>query len=227
MQWEETIALILVVTEKNDAATQIARLLSDAGAPKADKVYSTPIYRFNHKGDEWVTIGLRGHILAPDFPTELKFDEERGWYGVDADGKTMDADLPPTLPTPPFENKRRPYLADGINIKGWNVKSLPYLVWAPIEKVPAEKEIIRSLKNLAKKADAIVIGTDFDREGELRATSRSRVAAALATSAPQVACRRRRSRSSSSGRRSATPSCPRTTGCSPVSSPTTARTPSR
>ena len=67
--------MILVVTEKNDAATQIARLLSDVGAPKADKVYNTPIYRFSHEGDEWVTIGLRGHILAPDFPTELKWDE--------------------------------------------------------------------------------------------------------------------------------------------------------
>ena len=30
-----------------------------------------------------------------------------------------------------------------------------------------EKEIVRSLKNLAKKADEVVIATDFDREGEL------------------------------------------------------------
>ena len=45
--------------------------------------------------------------------------------------------------------------------------SLPYLVYAPIEKLPKEKDIIRSLKNLAKKADSIVIATDFDREGEL------------------------------------------------------------
>ncbi|MEE1159229.1 MAG: hypothetical protein UHS51_07375, partial [Atopobiaceae bacterium] len=58
----------LVVTEKNDAATQIARLLCDVGKPKADKVYNTPVYRFKHAGEEWVTIGLRGHILAPDFP---------------------------------------------------------------------------------------------------------------------------------------------------------------
>ena len=29
----------LVVTEKNDAAQQIARLLSESGRPKADKVY--------------------------------------------------------------------------------------------------------------------------------------------------------------------------------------------
>ncbi len=40
-------------------------------------------------------------------------------------------------------------------------------MWAPIGKVPAEREIIRALKNLAKKADRIIIATDFDREGEL------------------------------------------------------------
>ncbi|MDO4798473.1 MAG: DNA topoisomerase I [Coriobacteriales bacterium] len=157
----------LVVTEKNDAATQIGRLLCDVGRPKADKVYNTPIYRFQHDGEEWVTIGLRGHILAPDFPKELKFSDEQGWYGVSADGEVMPANVPDGLARPPFATKRKPYLADGIDIKGWKVPSLPYLVWAPIEKLPAEKEIIRALKNLAKKADEIVIGTDFDREGEL------------------------------------------------------------
>ena len=45
--------------------------------------------------------------------------------------------------------------------------ALPYLVYSPIEKRPKEKDIIRSLKNLAKKADSIIIATDFDREGEL------------------------------------------------------------
>ena len=54
-----------------------------------------------------------------------------------------------------------------MHLKGGKTASLPYLVWAPIEKLPAEKEIIRALKNLAKKADSVVIGTDFDREGEL------------------------------------------------------------
>ena len=157
----------LVVTEKNDAATQIARLLCDVGKPKADKVYNTPIYRFKHGGEEWVTIGLRGHILAPDFPKELKFDSQMGWYGVSSDGEVMPVNVPDGLARPPYDTKRKPYLADGIDIKGWKVPSLPYLVWAPIEKLPAEKEIIRALKNLAKKADSVIIGTDFDREGEL------------------------------------------------------------
>ena len=157
----------LIVTEKNDAAGQIARLLSDSGKPKADKVYDTPVYRFRRGGEDCVTIGLRGHILQPDFPPELKFNDEEGWFGVTSEGEVLPADVPDGLARPPYDTKRKPYLKDGIDIKGWKIASLPYLVWAPIEKTPAEKGIIRSLKNLAKKADSVVIGTDFDREGEL------------------------------------------------------------
>ena len=157
----------LIVTEKNDAAGQIARLLSESGKPKADKVYDTPVYRFRMGGEDCVTIGLRGHILQPDFPTELKFNDTEGWFAVDTEGEIMPADLPDGLERPPYKSKRKPYLKDGIDIKGWKIASLPYLVWAPIQKLPAEKGIIRSLKNLAKKADSVVIGTDFDREGEL------------------------------------------------------------
>ena len=156
----------LVITEKNDAAEKIAALLSEAGKPKKDKVYDTPVYRFTREGEEWVTIGLRGHILAPDFPTELKFDDKQGWFAISQEGEVLPADVPDGLPRPPFK-KKKPFLEDGVDIKGWKVPSLPYLVWAPVEKLPAEKGIIRSLKNLAKKADSVVIGTDFDREGEL------------------------------------------------------------
>ncbi|MFC2646647.1 MAG: DNA topoisomerase I [Coriobacteriaceae bacterium] len=164
--------MILVVTEKNDAATQIARLLSESGKPKADRVYSTPIYRFKHDGEDWVTIGLRGHIMAPGFPHELKYSKKEGWYGLTDGGEKLPAHLPDTLAKPPYPKAkngriRKPFEADGVDIKGWKIPALPYLVWSPIEKVPAEKEIIRSLKNLAKKADSIIIATDFDREGEL------------------------------------------------------------
>ena len=62
----------LVVTEKNDAAQKIADLLG-ATKPKADKVYNTPVYRFTIDGEEWVTIGLRGHILEPDFTPVLTY----------------------------------------------------------------------------------------------------------------------------------------------------------
>ena len=156
----------LVITEKNDAAEKIAALLSEVGKPKKDKVYDTPVYRFQRDGEEWVTIGLRGHILAPDFPAELKFSDAQGWYAISQEGEVMPADVPDGLARPPFK-KKKPFLEDGVDIKGWKVPSLPYLVWAPVEKLPAEKGIIRALKNLAKKADSVVIGTDFDREGEL------------------------------------------------------------
>ena len=146
----------LIITEKNDAAQQIARLL-----------YNTPVYRFTWDGEDCVTIGLRGHILKVDFPVQLKFDPEAGWQGVTADGELLPADVPDGLERPPYKSRRKPFLADGIDLKGWKIQSLPYLVWAPIEKLPAEKEIIRALKNLAKKADSVIIGTDFDREGEL------------------------------------------------------------
>ena len=155
----------LVVTEKNDAATKIASLLG-ASKPKADKVYSTPIYRFEVDGEEWVTIGLRGHILEPDFTPNLVYKKRGGWQGVTVEGETVPADVPASLAKPPFK-KKKPFTEDGVELKGWKMDALPYLVYAPIEKLPKEKEIIRSLKNLAKKADSIVIATDFDREGEL------------------------------------------------------------
>lgn len=174
----------LVVTEKNDAAQQIARLLSSVGKPKAEKVYDTPIYRFTHDGEEWVTIGLRGHIMAPDFPRELRYSKAEGWFAVSEDGELLSAAVPDALAKPPYDSKRKPFLADGIDIKGWKVPSLPYLVWAPIEKLPAEKGIIRALKNLAKKADSIVIGTDFDREGELIGSDALRQMLEVAPDAP-------------------------------------------
>ena len=157
----------LVIAEKNIAAQKIAQLLSEAGAPKADKVYNTQVYRFKVGGEDWVSMGLAGHILAPDFPDEVLFDKKQGWYSLSAEGEVLPADVPDGLARPPYDTKRKPFLANGVNIKGWKVESLPYLTWAPIVKLPAEKEIIRVLKNLAKKSDEVIIATDFDREGEL------------------------------------------------------------
>ncbi len=156
----------LVVTEKNIAAQRIADLLG-IGKPKADKVYSTPVYRFNKDGEEWVNIGLRGHILEPDFVPQIVYKKKTGWQGVDPDGVIVEASIPDDLPKPPYKTKRKPFLPDGIALSAWKMDALPYLVYAPIEKQVKEKEIVRSLKNLAKKADEIIIATDFDREGEL------------------------------------------------------------
>ena len=156
----------LVVTEKNIAAQKIADLLG-VGKPKADKVYNTPVYRFERAGEEWVTIGLRGHILEPDFMPSIVYSKKDGWQGVNAEGEVRPANIPDFLPKPPFKTKRKPFTADGVQMGAWKMDALPYLAYAPIEKLPKEKDIIRSLKNLAKKADDIIIATDFDREGEL------------------------------------------------------------
>ena len=156
----------LVVTEKNDAAQQISSLLGGT-RPKADKVYSTPVYRLTVDGEEWVCIGLRGHILEPDFVPSIVYKKSKGWQAVTADGEVFPTTLPAHLPKPPFKTKRKPFTADGVALNTWKMDTLPYLTYAPIEKLPKEKDIIRSLKNLAKKADEIIIATDFDREGEL------------------------------------------------------------
>ncbi|WP_165248187.1 DNA topoisomerase I [Adlercreutzia sp. ZJ141] len=155
----------LVVTEKNDAAQKIADLLG-VKKPKSDKVYSTPVYRFEVDGEEWVTIGLRGHILEPDFTPSMVYKRRGGWQGVTEEGESVAAVVPAELPRPPFK-KKKPFTEDGVELKAWKMDALPYLAYAPIVKLPKEKDIIRSLKNLAKKADAIIIATDFDREGEL------------------------------------------------------------
>lgn len=156
----------LVITEKNIAADNIAKILA-TGKPKTDKVYSTPVYRFTRDGEEWVCVGLKGHILQVEFPEKLTYAKRKGWQGVKADGDVLPAEIPDSLARPPYSSKRKPFLADGIDLKGWKVPSLPYLVYAPVWKAPAEKDIIRTLSNLARKSSSVVIATDFDREGEL------------------------------------------------------------
>ena len=156
----------LIITEKNDAAQRIADLLS-VKKPKADKVFDTPVYRFEWNGEECVTIGLRGHILEVDFTPMLSYGKRLGWYGVSEDGKTrIEATLPSHLAKPPYK-KKKPFTEDSVDLKSWKIEALPYLAYAPLEKLPKEKGIIRSIKNLAAKAESVCIATDFDREGEL------------------------------------------------------------
>lgn len=155
----------LIITEKNIAAKKLAEILA-IGASKTDKVYSIPVYRFRRDGDDWIAIGLKGHILGVDFPLRLEFEND-GWNAVWDEDRVTAAALPPSVATPPWESRRKPFTANGVELKTWKLQALPYLVWAPIGKTPAEKEIIRSLKNLARKADEVVIATDYDREGEL------------------------------------------------------------
>ncbi len=83
----------LVVTEKNDAAKQIAALLG-ASKPKTDKVYNTTVYRFDVAGEEWVTIGLRGHILEPDFTPQLLYTKRARLSGSCAGSDSPSAVTP-------------------------------------------------------------------------------------------------------------------------------------
>ena len=64
----------LIVSEKNIAARRIAEILA-VGKPKSDKVSNTPVYRFRRDGEDWVSIGLKGHILGVDFPAKLVHDD--------------------------------------------------------------------------------------------------------------------------------------------------------
>lgn len=116
----------LVISEKNIAAKRIAEILA-VGKSSTDKVYTTPVYTFRRDGEDWVSIGLKGHIMGVDFPEE----------------------------------------SQGFALKKWGLDALPALVRAPVIKEPAEKGIIQSIKSLAKKADDVIIATDYDREGEL------------------------------------------------------------
>jgi DNA topoisomerase-1 len=177
----------LVITEKNIAARKIAELLA-TGAAKQDKVYDTQVYRFEREGEEWVSIGLKGHILAVDFAETLAYTKRRGWFGVDEDGVLFEADIPDTLAKPPFK-KRKPFTEDGVSLKAWKLEALPYLVYAPLRKTPSEKGIIRSIKNLAAKAQSVVIATDFDREGELIGSDALSVVREVAPEVPATRAR--------------------------------------
>ena len=67
----------LIVTEKNIAAKKLAEILA-VGKPTTDKVYNTPVYKFRRDGEDWIAIGLKGHILGVDFPLQLQHGDSAG-----------------------------------------------------------------------------------------------------------------------------------------------------
>ena len=113
----------LVIAEKGNAAENIAKELGHN--VKKDKVYNTPICRFTRAGEEWVAIGLRGHILAVDFPRELHWTAEQGWFGVDEDGAVIPAEIPDGLAHPPFEKPRKPFTKEGVDLRGGRFQACP------------------------------------------------------------------------------------------------------
>lgn len=118
---------VLVISEKDIAAKKIAAHLS-GGSHDAHKVGGVNVYEWSEgKGKakkEWTVVGLRGHIIALDYPKEHK---------------------------------------------RWSLQKLPELVWAePIKVVDKNaKPIGEAVQKLGKKAELIILATDFDREGEL------------------------------------------------------------
>src|ERR687897_672584 len=111
----------LIISEKANTAKKIAQFLSE-GSVKEGKHRAVPHHTFNWNGEETVSVGLKGHVLNPEYPEEYS-----NWQKVE-----------------PRE-----------------------LIDAQILKSVSEKGVAQAVTSLAKKAESVVIATDFDREGEL------------------------------------------------------------
>ena len=111
----------LIISEKANAAKKIAQFLAE-GKVKDGKYRSVPHHTFEWKGEECVSIGLKGHVLNPEYPEEYS-----NWQKVEP-SKLIDAEI---------------------------LKSV------------SEKGVAEAVRSFSRKADRVVIATDFDREGEL------------------------------------------------------------
>jgi len=111
----------LIISEKANTAKKVSQFLAE-GSVKEGKHRSVPHQTFTWKGEETVSVGLKGHVLNPEFPEQYS-----NWQKVE-----------------PRE-----------------------LIDAEILKSVSEKGVADAVKSLSKKADRVVIATDFDREGEL------------------------------------------------------------
>ena len=111
----------LIISEKANAAKKIAQILAEDSV-KNGKHRSVPHHTFVWGGEECVSVGLKGHVLNPEYPEEYS-----NWQKVEPSD----------------------------------------LIDAEILKSVSEKGVANAVKSLAKKADRVVIATDFDREGEL------------------------------------------------------------
>src|SRR3990170_8533771 len=111
----------LIISEKANAAKKVAQFLAE-GAVKDGKHRSIPHHTFEWGGEECVSVGLKGHVLNPEYPEEYS-----NWQKVEPSS----------------------------------------LIDAEIRKSVSEKGVAEAVRALSKKADRVVIATDFDREGEL------------------------------------------------------------
>jgi DNA topoisomerase-1 len=111
----------LIISEKANAAKKIAQYLAE-GQVKDGKHRRVAHHTFTWKGEECVSVGLKGHVLNPEYPEEYS-----NWQKVEP-SKLIDAEI---------------------------LKSI------------SEKGVAEAIRSLSKKADRVVIATDYDREGEL------------------------------------------------------------
>jgi DNA topoisomerase-1 len=111
----------LIISEKANTAKKIAQFLAE-GPVKEGKHRSVPHHTFTWKGEECVSVGLKGHVLNPEYPEEYS-----NWQKVEPSS----------------------------------------LIDAEIRKNVSEKGVAEAVRSLSKRADEVVIATDFDREGEL------------------------------------------------------------
>ncbi len=59
----------LIISEKANTAKKIAQFLSE-GSVKEGKHRSVPHHTFKWKGEETVSVGLKGHVLNPEYPEQ-------------------------------------------------------------------------------------------------------------------------------------------------------------
>ncbi len=111
----------IIISEKANAAKKIAQFLAE-GPVREGKHRSVPHHTFTWRGEECVSVGLKGHVLNLEYPEEYS-----NWQKVEPSA----------------------------------------LIDAEIRKSVSEKGVAEAVRALSKKADAIIIATDFDREGEL------------------------------------------------------------
>lgn len=111
----------LIISEKANTAKKIAQFLAE-GPVKDGKHRSVPHHTFTWRGEECVSVGLKGHVLNPEYPEEYS-----NWQKVEP-SQLIDAEI-----------------LKSVSVKG----------------------VAEAVKALSKKADRVVIATDYDREGEL------------------------------------------------------------
>src|SRR5918998_3440262 len=76
----------LIISEKANAAKKIAQFLSE-GPVKDGKHRSIPHHTFEWKGEECVSVGLKGHVLNPEYPEEYS-----NWQKVEP-SELIDAEI--------------------------------------------------------------------------------------------------------------------------------------